>query len=150
MFIEGICCRKSLFTLITSIHYITPPISIFFPMTNLFFCRNIYDPNLFFGLRSCRRRSSRLCCRNCRRLGRRSGCGFRGRFSRCSRLRGRLCCRCRRGFSCRCSCRFCCGRRLRSRAAAGRRFAHSIVAGSWASLSPTVLRLHSASILCCR
>ena len=53
MFIEGICCRKSLFTLITSIHYITPPIPIFFPMTNLFFCRNIYNPNFFFGLRSC-------------------------------------------------------------------------------------------------
>ena len=139
MFIEGICCRKSLFTLITSIHYITPPIPIFFPMTNLFFCRNIYNPN-FLGFRSCRRRSSRLGCRNCRRLGRRSCCGFRGRCSRrfsrcrrlwrrgCRRLRGRLGSRRRCGFCRRCSCRFygCCSRRLCSRVAAGRWFTRGV------------------------
>ena len=143
MFIEGICCRKSLFTLITSIHYITPPIPIFFPMTNLFFCRNIYNPN-FLWLWCCSRLRSWLCGRCCRRLDRRSCCGFRGRCSRrfsrcrrlwrrgCRRLRGRLGSRRRCGFCRRCSCRFygCCSRRLRGRAVAGRRLACGITAGA--------------------
>ena len=45
---------------------------------------------------------------------------------------------------------FRCGRRLRSRAAAGRRFAHSIVARAGLRCRRRFLRLHSASILCCR
>uniref|UniRef100_UPI003A8CD708 hypothetical protein n=1 Tax=Hominenteromicrobium sp. TaxID=3073581 RepID=UPI003A8CD708 len=60
MIIKIVSCGKCLFAFIALIHPIALPVPFFFPMTNLFFCRNIYDPNLFFGLRCCCWRSSRL------------------------------------------------------------------------------------------